>query len=117
MVSTVLRDLELGAIQAHILHHAAEAPFYGAWMVEELARHGYVVSFGTLYPTLHRMEQVGFLVHEDRRAGRALRKYYRATPQGLEALQQAQRIVRELYEELIEEPRARAGHGSGSPAR
>jgi DNA-binding PadR family transcriptional regulator len=116
MVSTVLRDLELGAIQAHILHHAAEEPLYGTWMVEELARHGYLVSFGTLYPTLHRMEQAGFLVHEDRRAGRALRKYYRATPQGLEALHLAQRIVRELYVELIEEPRAHTGEDHGSPA-
>jgi len=39
----VLRDLELGAIRVHILHHAAEAPFFGSWMVDELARHGYTL--------------------------------------------------------------------------
>ncbi|MGO8947685.1 MAG: PadR family transcriptional regulator [Ktedonobacterales bacterium] len=95
------RDLELGAIQAHILHHAATEPFYGVWMVDELARHGYRVSFGTLYPTLHRMEQAGLLIHEERREGSTVRKYYRATPQGQEALRRAQQIIRELFFELI----------------
>ena len=41
-----LRDLELGAIQAHILYHATQQPIYGSWMAEELARHGLVVSLG-----------------------------------------------------------------------
>jgi DNA-binding PadR family transcriptional regulator len=109
----VLRDLELGAIQAHMLHHANEAPFYGTWMVDELARHGYTVSFGTLFPMLHRMEQAGLLVHEERRDGRARRKYYRATPLGVEALQTIQRIIRELYQELIVEGSACEG-GEGS---
>ncbi len=99
----VLRELELGAIQAHILHHAATEPFYGAWMVDELARHGYSVSFGTLYPTLHRMEQAGLLVHEERREGRTTRKFYRATAEGILALQQVRRIIRELFSELIEQ--------------
>ena len=99
----VLRELELGAIQAHILHHAATQPFYGAWMVDELARHGYSVSYGTLYPTLHRMEQAGLLVHEERREGRTTRKFYRATVEGIEALQQVRRMIRELFSELIEQ--------------
>ncbi|MGO8951092.1 MAG: PadR family transcriptional regulator [Ktedonobacterales bacterium] len=99
----VLRELELGAIQAHILYHAVQAPFYGTWIVDELAHHGYTVSYGTLYPTLHRMEQAGLLVHEDRREGRTMRKYYRATPRGLEALDQAKQIIRALYQELIVE--------------
>jgi PadR family transcriptional regulator, regulatory protein PadR len=109
-----LRDLELGDIQGHILHHAAEAPFYGAWMVEELARHGYSMSYGTLYPTLHRLEQAGLLVHDDRRVGRAMRKYYRATPQGVATLHEVQRIIRELYHELIEEPRAEDDSGAST---
>ncbi|MGW8877627.1 PadR family transcriptional regulator [Streptomyces mirabilis] len=39
-----------------ILHHAAEEEIHGAWMTEELARHGYQISPGTLYPMLHRLE-------------------------------------------------------------
>jgi len=42
-----------GMIRLHILHHAAEEELYGHWMIEELGRHGYRVSPGTLYPMLH----------------------------------------------------------------
>ncbi len=55
----MFRDLELGAMRAHVLHHASRAPVYGSWMLEELRRHGYHLSYGTLYPTLHWMEEEG----------------------------------------------------------
>ena len=45
----------------HILHHAADGDLYGAWMIEELAHHGYKLSPGTLYPMLHAMEKRGYL--------------------------------------------------------
>ncbi len=34
----MFKDLELGAIRAHILHHAWRAPVYGSWMLDELER-------------------------------------------------------------------------------
>jgi len=40
-------------------------------MIEELARHGYKLSPGTLYPMLHAMERKGYLVA--REEGRAVR--------------------------------------------
>jgi PadR family transcriptional regulator PadR len=46
------RDLFAGLIRLHVLHHAAEEPIYGLAMIEELARHGYRMSPGTLYPML-----------------------------------------------------------------
>ena len=52
----MFRDPELGAMRAHILHHASRAPVYGSWMLKELERHGHDLSYGTLYPALHRME-------------------------------------------------------------
>lgn len=65
----MFRDLELGAMRAHILHHASRAPVYGSWMLEELGRHGHAMSYGTLYPALHRMEEEGQLAREDRVEG------------------------------------------------
>jgi DNA-binding PadR family transcriptional regulator len=50
------QELFKGLIRLHILHHAAEGEFYGQWMIEELSRHGYRLSPGTLYPMLHGME-------------------------------------------------------------
>src|ERR1039458_10522709 len=51
------RELYSGLIRLHVLHHAAEEPIFGLGMVEELARHGYRISPGTLYPLLHRSEE------------------------------------------------------------
>ncbi len=96
----VLRDLELGVIRVHILHHAAEAPFFGSWMVDELARHGYTLSYGTLYPILHRLEEDGLLTREERTEGGRVRKYYTATARGREDLARARLLVAELYREV-----------------
>ncbi len=50
-----------GFIRLHILYHAAKEPIYGAEITEELVRHGYRLSQGTLYPTLHMLERLGYL--------------------------------------------------------
>jgi DNA-binding PadR family transcriptional regulator len=96
------RDLYSGLIRLHILHHAAEGPVFGLGMAEELARHGYRISPGTLYPLLHGLEKRGYLAATERRLGRTVRREYRATPAGRKALREAKRKVIELFGELIE---------------
>jgi len=71
-------------------------------MVEELGRHGYKISPGTLYPLLHGLEKKGYLRATEQRRGKSLRKVYRATPLGKQALAAAKDKVRELFRELIE---------------
>src|SRR5260370_26723918 len=95
------RDLYSGLIRLHILHHAAEEPIFGLRMAEELARHGYKLSPGTLYPLLHGLEQKGYLKSSSQRLGKTVRRLYRATPAGRKALAAAKRKVRELFGELI----------------
>lgn len=89
-------------IRLHILHHAVEEELYGQWMIEELARHGYRISPGTLYPMLHALERKGLLKSRMQGVGRRARRLYRATPQGRKALFAAKDRVRELFGELIE---------------
>ena len=72
-------------------------------MAEELARHGYRISPGTLYPLLHSLEKKGYLRATQQRNGKSLRKVYRATARGRKALAAARHKVRELFHELIEE--------------
>ena len=96
------QDLLSGLIRLHVLHHAVAGELYGQWMIEELARHGYRLSPGTLYPMLRAMEGKGYLVSEERRAGRSHRRIYRATPLGREALAVAKGKLRELIGELME---------------
>jgi DNA-binding PadR family transcriptional regulator len=96
------RDLYSGLIRLHILHHAVEEPIFGLGMAEELGRHGYRISPGTLYPLLHSLEKKGYLRSSEQRNGKSLRKVYRATPLGRTALAAAKTKVRELFGELME---------------
>jgi DNA-binding PadR family transcriptional regulator len=96
-----MREFLRGAMRLHVLHHAAEHPVHGAWMAEELARHGYKISPGTLYPTLHRMEEEGLLRSEHEVVDGRRRRTYRATRNGRTALDSMRRALRELADELL----------------
>jgi PadR family transcriptional regulator, regulatory protein PadR len=96
------RDLYSGLIRLHILHHAVEGPIFGLEMAEELARHGYRISLGTLYPLLHGLEKRGYLRSSEKRRGQSIRKVYRATPLGRKALEATKVKVSELFGELNE---------------
>jgi PadR family transcriptional regulator, regulatory protein PadR len=98
----MLRDLFLGFVKVHILHHAAIEPVYGLALIEELGRHGYTISPGTLYPLLHRMEEQGYLQREERLVVGKIRKYYAITEQGRHALAEAQHYIRELVTEVVD---------------
>lgn len=96
-----MRDFIRGAVRLHILHHAAQEEIYGAWMATELARHGYKISPGTLYPTLHRMEADGLLQSEQQVVQGRIRRMYRATPAGKEMLAEGRHALRELAREVL----------------
>ena len=102
--SMEFHDLLTGFVRIHILHHAAEGEVYGQWLIEELARHGYRLSPGTLYPLLDGLEKRGYLIWRRERAGRAIRRLYSATPLGREALLVARTQARELFKELLKDP-------------
>jgi DNA-binding PadR family transcriptional regulator len=96
------RDLYSGLIRLHILHHAVEEPVFGLGMTEELLRHGYRISPGTLYPLLHGLERKGYLRSYEERNGKSRRRVYEATTRGRQALRAAKRKIRELFREVIE---------------
>ncbi|NLE45043.1 MAG: helix-turn-helix transcriptional regulator [Chloroflexi bacterium] len=96
----MLQDVFSGFIKLHILYHAAQAPVYGLWLIEELSHHGYTLSPGTLYPTLHGLEEQGYLTsHREVIEGRQ-RRYYVITPTGEAALSEARRRLKELVDEV-----------------
>lgn len=97
----VLRNLFLGFIRLHILYHASREPVFGLSLMEELERHGYRMSPGTLYPILHQMESNGFLSPEKTVIGGKIRKYYRITEEGKLALSHSYEKIRELSQELM----------------
>jgi DNA-binding PadR family transcriptional regulator len=96
------RDIYSGLVRLHVLHHAIQAPVFGAALVEELARHGYRITPGTLYPLLIGLEKRGYLRSSDAPSGKSRRKVYRTTPAGRKALLLATNKVRGLFRELMD---------------
>jgi PadR family transcriptional regulator, regulatory protein PadR len=99
----ITRHFFNGFIRLHVLYHAANAPTYGAEITEELVRHGYRVSQGTLYPTLHLLEALGYLRSRTEVVRGKRRRYYRATPAGKRVLEEARQRLLELVAEVIED--------------
>ncbi|MCJ7521465.1 MAG: PadR family transcriptional regulator [Dehalococcoidia bacterium] len=97
----MLKDFFLGFVKTHILYHASRGPIYGVEMLEELGRHGYRLSPGTLYPTLHRLEREGYLSVQKRVVGGKVRKYYIITEQGMVVLNEAKKKIAELVNEVL----------------
>jgi PadR family transcriptional regulator len=99
----VTRHFFNGFIRLHALYHASKEPIYGAEITEELVRHGYRIGPGTLYPTLHLLEQLGYLRSRMEIVKGRRRKYYRATASGKKVLAQAREKIAELVAEVIED--------------
>jgi len=113
----MLRDFFLGFVKVHVLHHAGKGPVYGVWFMEELARHGYQLSPGTLYPLLHNLEAAGYLHREERVVEGKLRKYYEITSLGQEALVDARAKIQELVDEILETEPVPAGAKTEAKAK
>lgn len=103
----VEREFLRGMVPVHVLHHAAQEPLNGAWMSSELARHGYAISPGTLYPLLHRMRQAGLLESAKHAVDGRVVRSYRATAEGCQVLARLRELIGEVAGEVL-------GSGSGS---
>ena len=100
-----MRDQELygGLVRLHVLYHADKEVIFGLGIIEELRRHGYQLSAGTLYPMPHSMKKAGYLRSRMRIVDGRMRRNYLATAKGRDALSSAKGKVRELFGELFEE--------------
>jgi DNA-binding PadR family transcriptional regulator len=96
-----MREFLRGAVRLHILHHAAQGEVHGAWLTQELAHHGYQISPGSLYPTLHKMETEGLIRSRQQVVDGRARRSYLATAQGRRTLASAKRQLRELADEVL----------------
>jgi len=97
------REFFTGFIKIHILYHASREEICGVEIMRELERHGYKVSPGTLYPTLHRLEGLGYLKRKERVSAGRRRKYYRTTAKGMRALKTSRDRIKELVDEVMED--------------
>ena len=70
-------------------------------MAKELAHHGYRISPGSLYPTLHKMETEGLLRSNHEVANGRARRSYVATAKGRKTLESTKRQLRKLANEVL----------------
>jgi DNA-binding PadR family transcriptional regulator len=96
------REILLSFWKVHILHHASEGSVHGQWVLNELRRHGYEISPGTLYPLLHRMQRNGWLkCRKIPGAGPRARMDYRLAKEGRKVLTLVRERLKELYGEVM----------------
>jgi DNA-binding PadR family transcriptional regulator len=95
-------DLFKGLVRIHVLYHASKDELYGLWIIEELRRHGYNLSPGTLYPILHKMEEAGYIESRKAVVNGKVRRLYKTTSDGDELLKEAKIKVKELFGEIFE---------------
>jgi DNA-binding PadR family transcriptional regulator len=103
MKQGLLRHFFGGFVRMHILYHAAKEPIWGVAIMEELERHGYKLSPGTLYPILHQLEATGLLSMKEVVVSGRRRKNYRITGAGRKLLEDARGKLRELVSEVLED--------------
>lgn len=96
------RQFFIGFVRTHILYHAAEEPVCGADLTAELARHGYHLSPGTLYPVLHELELNGYLRCLPELLQGRRRKRYTITASGRQALARIRTQIKELVHEVMD---------------
>jgi DNA-binding PadR family transcriptional regulator len=96
-----VREFLRGAVRLHILHHATKDAVHGAWMSDELAHHGYNISPGSLYPTLHKMEEEGLLRSRKEVVDGRSRRSYKVTAKGRRDLEETIVQLRELASEVL----------------
>ncbi len=102
MKDQLLKDLLLGFVRLHILHHASTEPIFGQEFRNELRVHGYELSFGTLYPMFHSLVHQGYLKMRERVVGGKVRKYYIITAKGRTLLKEGKAKAKELTDELFD---------------
>jgi len=98
----MIRNIFLGFIRIHILYHASKEEIFGIEIMKELKRHGYSISPGTLYPILHSLEKQRYLTSRKEVVKGKMRKYYKITRKGSNALDKSKEKIKELVDEVLE---------------
>jgi PadR family transcriptional regulator PadR len=93
-------DLLRGTLDLLILKALSLEPLHGVGVsrrITQITKGAFRVSFGSLFPALHRMEEKGWVEAEWRASENKRRaKYYRLTPSGRAQLKVEERDWRQL---------------------
>jgi len=95
----ISNDLLKGTLKTIVLNLLADkGRMYGYEITQEVDKlsDGKIkLTWGALYPTLHKLEADGLIIAEEYNIGKRVRKYYNLTPEG-------QKTSRDKVEEFME---------------
>lgn len=117
MKNIISNDLLKGSLKTIILKVLEEnGRMYGYEItrkVEELTAGKIKLTYGALYPVLHKLEDDGVLVTESENYNNRIRIYYKLTPQGKSVVKEKIREMTEYIETLrkIVEPQPGLNNG------
>jgi len=87
----VQENFKKGAVELVVLHLLSDCDMYGYQLVQELLKRSdnqFVIREGTLYPSLYRMIEKGYITGKSELVGKKrTRIYYHIEASGLEALE------------------------------
>ncbi len=117
------KELIRGTLKTLILKLLAGGePMYGyeiTQQVKALTQGEIQLTFGALYPVLHKLEADGLLVTETRIVDNRARKYYTLTPSGgeiaKEKMEELQQFIHTLQSFLDSKPSLNLSYGSINP--
>jgi PadR family transcriptional regulator, regulatory protein PadR len=105
-----VKQTRKGLLEYVLLRTVARGPVYAYELTDIVARLGFDVSPGTVYPALTRLRSEGWVgVRLEESSLGPPRKYYSITDHGVERLEEMTRLLRPMIaglEKLIEEERA-----------
>ena len=101
IVQSQYQEIRRGSVVIAVLS-LLQQPQYGYALLEQLSDAGIDVEANTLYPLLRRLESQGLLAAEWTTDEARPRKYYRTSPEGVEALallsDEWRRLTKSLFE-------------------
>lgn len=93
-------ELYKGTLSLIVLHLLqTNGKMYGyeiVKLVEDISKKNLTLTEGALYPTLHKLENKGYIASEVFYTGKKMRKYYAIAPAGLEQLVLMQRDFKDF---------------------
>lgn len=95
IIAGLTQELRRGTVVLGALSQLKQ-PCYGYSLVQSLSESGVPIDAGTLYPLLRRLEKQGLLQSEWETSGAKPRKYYRLSPQGVEAYEALRKVWQEM---------------------
>lgn len=90
-----------GVVKLFVLHQASLGPVYGGKLSKTLTGLGHTISPGSLYPTLHNLDNAGLLRSYVRVFKGRVRKYYEITPEGRTCLAEVKRTLDGVVKNLF----------------